>query len=87
MPAPLMNRIILNDEKSPTYKKLFLKKKPRRKQVLPMTSLIKPPSSVKVPSVEAGKTRGAKRSPSKGIFGLLPDWKIDTQQLKDELRD
>lgn len=52
-----------------------------------MTSIIKPPSSLKIPSVEARKTRGNKRSPAQGIFGLLPDWKIDTQQLKDELRD
>ncbi|MGB7992723.1 hypothetical protein [Methanoregula sp.] len=31
------------------------------------------------------KTRATRTT--KGIFGLLPDWKIDTQELKDELRD
>jgi hypothetical protein len=28
-----------------------------------------------------------KRLPEKGFFGLLPDWKIDTQAFRDELRD
>lgn len=87
MPAPPIDRIIVKNEMSPACKKLFYKKKPSRNQVLEMTSIINPPSSVRIPSVEAGKTRGNKRSPTKGIFGLLPDWKIDTQQLKDELRD
>jgi hypothetical protein len=28
-----------------------------------------------------------KKSAQKELFGLLPDWKIDTQRFKDELRD
>ena len=28
-----------------------------------------------------------KKSAAKEFFGLLPDWKIDTQRFKDELRD
>ncbi len=33
------------------------------------------------------KTRVTRRVITKGIFGLLPEWKIDTQKRKDELRD
>jgi len=36
-----------------------------------------------------GKTSLVKKKKpgAKGFFGLLSDWKIDTQELKDELRD
>jgi len=43
---------------------------------------------------DSGSLRIRKNSPrnkekpaAKGFFGLLSDWKIDTQALKDELRD
>jgi len=56
-----------------------------RKQL--MTSNSNNPPVVQVPHGSAKKTRAAKRATSKGIFGLLSDWRIDTQELKDELRD
>jgi hypothetical protein len=41
----------------------------------------------KIPASNGKKARAAKKKPAaKGFFGLLPDWKIDTQELKDELR-
>jgi hypothetical protein len=44
--------------------------------------------SEKVPAGTGKKSRAARKKPAaKGFFGLLPDWKIDTQALKDELRD
>ena len=51
-----------------------------------MTSIINNPPVVQVPH-PAKKTRAAGRATTKGIFGLLSDWKINTQELKDELRD
>jgi hypothetical protein len=54
----------------------------------PMTTMIKNPAPVQVPAGSGKKSRAIKKkSPAKGFFGLLPDWKIDTQALKDELRD
>jgi hypothetical protein len=45
-------------------------------------------SSVKVPGGTGKKSRSPGKKPAaKGFFRLLPDWKIDTQALKDELRD
>ncbi len=52
-----------------------------------MTSIINNPPVVQVPPGPAKKTRSARRATTKGIFGLLSEWKIDTQELKDELRD
>jgi hypothetical protein len=50
--------------------------------------MIKNQAPVQVPAGAGKKTRTPrKKSPVKGFFGLLPDWKIDTQALKDELRD
>jgi len=41
--------------------------------------------------VSSGPPKKMKPSKKKtgmgGLFGLLSDWKIDTQNLKDELRD
>ena len=52
-----------------------------------MTSIINNPPVVQVPPGPVKKTRAAGRATTKGIFGLLSDWKINTQELKDELRD
>jgi hypothetical protein len=53
-----------------------------------MTTMIKDHTPVQVPAGTGKKARAAKKKPAvKGFFGLLPDWKIDTQALKDELRD
>jgi hypothetical protein len=53
-----------------------------------MTTMIKNNAPVQVPAGTGKKARTTKRkSAANGFFGLLPDWKIDTQQLKDELRD
>ena len=53
-----------------------------------MTTIIKNQSPVQVPAGTGKKVRAARKKPAlKGFFGLLPDWKIDTQALKDEMRD
>lgn len=53
-----------------------------------MTTMIKNQTTVQVPAGAGKKSRAPGKKPaSKGFFGLLPDWKIDTQALKDELRD
>jgi len=53
-----------------------------------MTTMIKNQSPVQVPAGAGKKIRTTrKKSTVNGFFGLLPDWKIDTQALKDELRD
>jgi hypothetical protein len=45
-------------------------------------------SSVKVPAGAGKKLRATRKKPAaKGFFGLLPDWTIDTQAFRDELRD
>ena len=54
-----------------------------------MTTMRKNHSPVQGPS-GIGKTSVVKKEKpggAKGFFGLLSDWKIDTQELKDELRD
>jgi hypothetical protein len=54
-----------------------------------MTTMRKNHSPVQGPS-GIGKTSLVKKKKpggAKGFFGLLSDWKIDTQELKDELRD
>jgi hypothetical protein len=53
-----------------------------------MTTKIKNQTLVQVPAGAGKKSRATRKKPAaKGFFGLLPDWKIDTQALKDELRD
>jgi hypothetical protein len=53
-----------------------------------MTTMTKNPAPVQVPAGPRKKSRApGKKSLVKGFFGLLPDWKIDTQALQDELRD
>ncbi len=53
-----------------------------------MTTMIKNHIPVQVPAGAGKKTRIAKKKPAaKGFFGLLPDWNIDTQAFRDELRD
>jgi len=53
-----------------------------------MTTMIKNHTPVQVPAGTGKKVRAAKKkSAVKGFFGLLPDWKIDTQALKDALHD
>lgn len=53
-----------------------------------MTTMIKNQTPVRVPAGAGKKSRvPGKKTAAKGFFGLLPDWKIDTQALKDELRD
>jgi hypothetical protein len=53
-----------------------------------MTAIVKKHAPVQS-HAGAGKKghEAGTRSGIKGFFGLLPDWKIDTQSLKDELRD
>jgi len=66
---------------------LFLVKNIKERSGTAITSVIKNSPVVQVPASLAKKARTAKKKSSKGIFGLLPDWKIDTQELKDELRN
>jgi len=48
-----------------------------------MTTMIKNPAPVQAPAGSGKKSRiPGKKFPAKGFFGLLPDWKIDTQALK-----
>ena len=53
-----------------------------------MTTMIKNHPQVQVSAGTEKTARVTKKKPAtKGFFGLLPDWKIDTQALKDEIRD
>ena len=53
-----------------------------------MTTMIKNQTPVQVPADSGKKLRATRKKPAaKGFFGLLPDREIDTQALKDELRD
>jgi len=52
-----------------------------------MASVIHNAAVVQASTGPAKKTRAKRKVSSKGIFGLLPDWKIDTQELRDEMRD
>jgi hypothetical protein len=52
-----------------------------------MTSVIHNAPVVQVSAGAAKKTRAKSKASPKGIFGLLPDWKIDTQEFRDEMRD
>jgi hypothetical protein len=66
----------------------FIYNTKRSEEVPLMTTMIKNHTPVQVPAGTGKKVRAAKKkSAVKGFFGLLPDWKIDTQALKDELRD
>ena len=50
--------------------------------------MIKNHTPVQAPSGTGKTVLATKKKPvAKGFFGLLSDWKIDTQALKDELRD
>jgi hypothetical protein len=53
-----------------------------------MTTMIKNHTPVQV-HAGIGKTAGAtkKKPAAKGFFGLLSDWKIDTQAFRDEMRN
>ena len=51
-----------------------------------MTSAASKPPVVSVPLKSAKKTRAQSKAPSRGIFRLLSDWKIDTQAFRDEMR-
>jgi hypothetical protein len=42
---------------------------------------------VQASSGAAKKIRAKRKASSQGIFGLLPDGKIDTQEFRDEKRD
>ena len=84
------------DLQSPGEKKAgVMKKKPGFVMIrntenggLPPASMTKKSPQILVPT-GAGKKAWVpgKRLPEKGFFGLLPDWKIDTQAFSDELRD
>jgi len=53
-----------------------------------MTTMIKNRTPVQAPPGAGKNARAARKKPAgKGFFGLLPDWKIDTQAFRDELRD
>jgi len=53
-----------------------------------MTTMIKNHTAIQVPAGTGKTARATKKKPAaKGFFGLLPDWKIDTQAFRDELRD
>jgi len=52
-----------------------------------MTSVIHNPAVIQASAGATKKTRAKRKVPQKGIFGLLPDWKIDTQEFRDEMRD
>ena len=66
----------------------FIYNTKRSEEVPLMTTMIKNHIPVQVPAGTGKKTRAAKKKPAvKGFFGLLPDWEIDTQAFRDELRD
>lgn len=66
----------------------FIYNTKRSEEVPFMTTMIKNHIPVQVPAGTGKKTRAAKKKPAmKGFFGLLPDWNIDTQAFRDELRD
>lgn len=52
-----------------------------------MTSAASKTPVVSVPLKAAKKTRAKSKASPRGIFGLLSDWKIDTQEFRDEMRD
>jgi hypothetical protein len=66
----------------------FIYNTERNEEVSRMTTMIKNHAPVQVPAGTGKKARAAKKKPAiKGFFGVLPDWKIDTQTFKDEMRD
>ena len=53
-----------------------------------MTTMIKNHTQVQVHAGTVKTARATKKKPAaKGFFGLLSDWKIDTQAFRDEMRD
>jgi hypothetical protein len=53
-----------------------------------MTTVIKNHTQVQVQAGTVKTARATKKKPAaKGFFGLLSDWKIDTQAFRDEMRD
>ncbi|WP_157677561.1 hypothetical protein [Methanoregula boonei] len=52
-----------------------------------MTSVIHNPAIIQASAGAAKKNRAKRKISPQGIFGLLPDWKIDTQEFRDEMRD
>lgn len=94
--AKRMYRSIKKGTESPGEKKARVtKKKPvfvmirtTGNGVHPTAPMTKNSQPVQVPAGAGKKAKvPKKRSPEKGFFGLLPDWKIDTQAFRDELRD
>lgn len=79
-----------NEKKAGVTRKkpVFVMIRNTENEVHPTTPMTKNSQPILVPAGAGKKERfPGKRSPEKGFFGLLPDWKIDTQALKDELRD
>ena len=53
-----------------------------------MTTMIKNHTPVQVYAGIGKTARATKKKPAaKGFFGMLSDWKIDTQAFRDEMRD
>ena len=81
-------RLNLPDKFSPEKKSISYTIRNVENRYRPMTTMIKNRTPVQVPAGTGKKSRATRKKPAaKGFFGLLPDWKIDTQALKDELRD
>jgi len=51
-----------------------------------MTTVASNPPVARVPVRAAKKVSATKKASHKSIFGLLSDWKIDTQAFRDEMR-
>jgi hypothetical protein len=54
---------------------------------IPMTTVTSNPPVARVPARAAKKVSATKKDSHKSIFGLLSDWKIDTQAFLDEMRN
>ncbi len=52
-----------------------------------MTSVVNNPAIIRASTGAVKKTRAKRTVAQKGIFGLLSDWKIDTQAFRDKMRD
>jgi len=51
-----------------------------------MTTVASNPPVARVPVRAGKKVSATKKASHKSIFGLLSDWKIDTQAFRDEMR-